>query len=293
MSKYTFFSKDPAWLGDAFQSLWGHHNICPILAHVHTTSITQSKLTFLTSLKAWGSPQRFKSKVTFLLILTGGSTEGDRVFGLSIMWVHPYQARAPTMEEAVKQLTPLPSTGFDCPYALVQLNGDTCHALLPREGHLSILAKRGTGSAICRRVSQLQICQLLSSGSQVVYPVGLNGCEVPVIASPPESLAKAVNLLRGEPNYLKVDIPQSIMEGPELKALPLSGHSPSILVTSPFRPPLPKEEGEVSMTMEVRGSYPGWFWTHLSMHQEAPSQGDENLWSQLHLCSPNQKISPI
>ena len=42
------------------------------------------------------------------------------------------------------------------------------------------------------------------------------------------------------------------MEGPELKALPLSGHSPSALIASPVRPPPPKSGGEVSMTMEVR-----------------------------------------
>ena len=175
---------------------------------------------------------------------------------------------------------PLPTTGSDCPYTLVQLNGDTCHVPLPREGHLNILAKRGTNITASGRVSQLQVHQLLSSGSQVVYPiVGLNGCEVPVIASPPESLAKGINLLRDKPIYLKVDILQSITEGPELKAPPLSSHSPSILITSPIRPPLPKLEGEVSMTTEVRNSYPGQFWTHLSMHQEAPPQGDKSLWS--------------
>ena len=37
------------------------------------------------------------------------------------MWVNPYQARVSTMEEAVKQLTPLIPTGPDWPYALVQL----------------------------------------------------------------------------------------------------------------------------------------------------------------------------
>ena len=42
------------------------------------------------------------------------------------------------------------------------------------------------------------------------------------------------------------------MEGPELKALPLSSHSPSTMIASPVRPPPPKVEGEVSMTMEVR-----------------------------------------
>ena len=109
----------------------------------------------------------------------------------------------------------------------------------------------GTSSATYNRVSQLEVCQLLSSGSQVIYPVGLNGCEVPVIASPPESLAKGANLLGGKPIYLKVDILQSIMEGPKLKVLPPVIQS-SLLIASPIRAPPSKAEGEVSMTMEVR-----------------------------------------
>ena len=122
---------------------------------------------------------------------------------------------------------------------------------LPREGHLSVLVEGGTSSATCRRVSQLEVCQLLSSSSQVIHPVGLNGCEVPVIASLPESLAKGTNLLRGEPIYLKVDIWQSIAEGPDLKVPPLGSHSSSILMPSLIKAPLLKVEREVSMTMEV------------------------------------------
>ena len=64
-------------------------------------------------------------------------------------------------------------------------------------------------------------------------------------------MAKGINLLGGKPIYLNVDIPQSNTEGPELKALTLGGHSPSTSIASPVRPPLPKVEGEVSMTMEV------------------------------------------
>ena len=108
------------------------------------------------------------------------------------------------------------------------------------------------GSTACERVSQLQVHQLLSSGSQVIYPAGLIGWEVPLITSPPEPMAKGINLFSSKPVYLKVDIPQSNTEGPELKALPLGSHSPSTLVASPVRPPLPKAEEEVSMTMEVR-----------------------------------------
>ena len=144
------------------------------------------------------------------------------------------------------------STRPDWLYALVQLNGDACHVPLPREGHLSILVEGGTSSATYRRVSQLEVHKLLSSGFQVIYPVGLNGCEVPVIAAPLKSLAKGSNLLGGKPIYLNVDILQSIVEGPKLKVLPPGGHSSSILVASPIRAPSPKVEGEVSMTMEVR-----------------------------------------
>ena len=156
------------------------------------------------------------------------------------------------MEEAVKQLAPLVSTGPNWPYTLVQLNRDAHHAPLPTEGHLSIMVEGSTRSATCGRIGQLEVCQLLSSGSQVIYPAGLNGCEVPVIASPPKSLAKGANLLGGKPIYLQVDIPQSSAKEPEPKALPPGSHSTSILVTSPSRAPLPKVEGQVSMTMEVR-----------------------------------------
>ena len=194
----------------------------------------------------------FHSDVAFLLVLTKEGAVGDRVYGLSTIWVNPYQARVSTMEDAVKQLNALVSTGPDWPNTLVWLNGDAHHVPLPIEGHLSTLVEGGTSSATCRRVSQLEVHQFLSLGSPVIYPVGLNGGEVPVIASLPKSLAKGTNLLEGKPIYLKVDILQSIVEGPKLKTLPPGSHPSSILILSPIRASLPKVEGEVSMTMEVR-----------------------------------------
>ena len=147
------------------------------------------------------------------------------------------------MEKAVKQLTTLVPTGADWPYTLVWLNGDTCHAPLPREGHLSTLVE-GTNSATSRRVSQLEVCQLLSSSSQVFYPARLNGCVVPIIVSLPKLLAKGTNLLGGKPIYLKVNIPQPVTEKPELKVPPLGSHSSSILMPSPVRAPPPRAEGD-------------------------------------------------
>ena len=179
MSNFKFFSKDPSWWGDSFQLLWGHLDICPSLNQFHVASITHSELSSLTSLKAWGDMEMFCNDVTFLLVLTEEGAVRDGVYRLSMIWVNPYQARVPTMEEAVKQLTTLVSTGPNWPYALVQLNGDTCYVPILREGHLSALVEGGTSSAACGRVSQLEVCQLLSSSSQVIYPVGLNGCESP------------------------------------------------------------------------------------------------------------------
>ena len=197
MSNYAFFSKDPSWWGEALQSLWGHHDICPILEWFHVASITQSELSSLTSLKAWGHPEKFRSDVTFLLILTKGCLVGDRVYGLSTMWVHPYQASVSTMEEVVKQLTPLISSRPDWPYALVWLNADTHHVPLPKDGHLSILVERSTSSVACGRIGQIEVCQLLSLDSKVIFPVGLNGCEVPMIMSLPKLLAKGTTLATG------------------------------------------------------------------------------------------------
>ena len=196
-----------------------------------------------------GDAENFCSDVAFLLVLTKEGAMRDKVYSLSMIWVNPYQARVPTVQEAVKQLTTLVSTR---PYTLVQFNGDTHHVPLLTEGHLSTLVEGCTSSAACRRVSQLEFWQLLSSSSQVIYLVGLNGCKVPLIASSPESLAKGTNLLGGKPFHLKVDIQQSLMEGPKLKVPPLGTHSSSILMPSPIRAPPPKAEREVSMTMEVR-----------------------------------------
>ena len=117
-----------------------------------------------------GDAEKSHSDITLLLVSTKEGTAGDRVYGLSMISVNPYQARVSSVEEAVEQLTTLVSSGPDWPYALGQLNGDTCHLPLPREGHLSILLEGGTNSATCGRVSQL-----LMLGLQVIYLVGLNG----------------------------------------------------------------------------------------------------------------------
>ena len=104
------------------------------------------------------------------------------------------------MEEVVRELTAWVSSGPNWPYALVQLNKDTCHVPLPKEGHLGILPQGGTVMMACRGISQLEVHQLLISGLQVAYLVGLNGCKDPVITSLPESLANSISLTEAGPS---------------------------------------------------------------------------------------------
>ena len=173
MNDYKFFSKDPGQGREAFQSLWGHLDICPLLNQFHFVSITHSELSSLTSLKAWEDAEKFCSDVAFLLVLTEKGAARDRIYGLSMIWVNSYQTRVPTIEEVVKQLTTLVSTRLDWPYALVWLNGDAHHMPLPREGHLSALVEGGTSSDTCRRVSQLLVLTEEGAARDRIYGLSM------------------------------------------------------------------------------------------------------------------------
>ena len=104
MSNYIFYFKDPGCWGESYQSLWGCCNICPHLEQFHIAHITQTELVSLTHLKVWGNTDKFCSDITFLLVLPKEGAVEERTYGLTMMWVHPYQARVSTIKEALKQL---------------------------------------------------------------------------------------------------------------------------------------------------------------------------------------------
>ena len=206
--------------------------------------MTQMELAALNHLKAWGDTKKIDSNVTFLLLLPTEGAAGERVYRLAMVWVHPYQAKVSTIDDTAKQLVQFASIWPNWPYGLVQLNGDACHVPLPTEGHLSIITEGNASNAPCRKIHQLEVHQLLSSGSQVVYPEGLNRCQVPVITSLPESLSSGMTLLKGEPTFLQVDLSQSATKGQESKALSLgSGLSPPS-AASPTRALPPRQKAK-------------------------------------------------
>ena len=129
--------------------MWGNINICPSLHWFQIPCLSQVEVSSLNSLKAWGERQKSHHNITFLLVLAGEEATGDRKCGLLTIWASPSQARVPSMEKAVGKLTTWASSGPDWPYTLVQLHEGTCHAPLPKEGHLGILPQRGAEVTPC------------------------------------------------------------------------------------------------------------------------------------------------
>ena len=86
MCDYAFFSKDPSQWDEAYQSLWGCDDICPILEQFHVTQVIQPDLSSLTCLLAWDDPKRFHSDVAFLLIFPKEGIAKERVYGLAMVW---------------------------------------------------------------------------------------------------------------------------------------------------------------------------------------------------------------
>ena len=154
----------------------------------------------------------------------------------------------------------LASTGPYWPYALVQFNGVANHVPLCTEGHLSIMTEGNTSNAPCRKIYQLEIHQLLSSDSWLVYPEGLNRCQVPVVTSLPESLSNGMTLLKDKPTFPQVDLSQSITKGQESKAPSLGGGLSPPLAASPTRALPPRQRAKSAWPWRSANYYWGQFW---------------------------------
>ena len=246
MTKYAFFAnKVERWRKD-MAPLWGNFDICPHLYQIELPCHSPVELFSISSFKVWGNIQEPHHDITYLLVSIGNTTK-DRHYGVSLVWVNPSQARASTMEETVEELTACPSSRTNWPYALAQLYEGSCHAPLPKDKHLGILPQGKTEETSCGQISQLEVCQLLSASPQIVYPLGLNGHDEPIIPTLPELLSSGISIIASEHLYLGIDIPSPPMEESDHKAPPI-GKASTILVTSPHKSP---QKLKGSMTAEV------------------------------------------
>ena len=135
------------------------------------------------------------------------------------------------MEEALEILSTCISCGSDQPYIPTQLYEGTNHAPLPKDKHLGILPQ-GKAEGPCGWISQLEVCQLLSTRLQVVYPSGLNGSDQSVIVDLPRSLHNGSSVTTDEHPYIKIDIPSPMPEEQDCANPPLGGGHATLAVAT-------------------------------------------------------------
>ena len=99
-----------------------------------------SELISVSGFKVWGDIQNSHHDMAYLLVCVGDTKE-EIQYRVSLVWVSPHQARAPTMEEAVEKLATCPSNGSDWPYILAQLYEGSDHAPLPKGKYLGVLSQ--------------------------------------------------------------------------------------------------------------------------------------------------------
>ena len=86
-----------------------------------------------------GVMPKILQQLGILIISPKKSIVGEMVIRLTVVWVHPYQAHISTLDEAVKKLALLTTSGQNWAYAFVWFNKDAQQVPLPKEGHLSAM----------------------------------------------------------------------------------------------------------------------------------------------------------
>ena len=262
---------------EAYQSLWGCHDICPILEQFHIALVTQPELSSLTHLLVWGDPKRFHSNVSFLLNFPKRVLQREGVWACYGV-APPISCQSLHHRWCSKKLILLASSKPNWPYAFVQFKGDTHHMPLTEEGHLSTMMEEMPSNIPCRRICQLEVHQLLHSDNWIVYPKGLNRCLVPVITTVPKSLSHGVTMFDKEPTLLQVDISQFMMEGHKSK-------TPFSVVVQPLLLPHvllwclpPRQRVKSVWPWRSLNSYLRWLWTPLVKHWGVLPPKDQGPW---------------
>ena len=245
MTEYEFFvGREERW-GNNMKALWGCFSICPLLSHISLPYHMAGELLSISCLKVWGDTQKPHSGMAYLFVRVEDSSEGEG-YGLALVWTSPQQAQASTMEEALGIISTCTSNGLDWPHVFIQSYEGANHAPLPKDKYLSILSW-GNMESPCRQISQLKVCQLLSAGPWVIYPVGLNGDDQPATINLPGPLHSGSSVTNDDPIYLKIDIP-SLTPVEQTHADPPLGRvhtTPAVIMPkTPWKP-------RISLTDEV------------------------------------------
>ena len=201
------------------------------------------ELDSISCLKVWGNIQKPYDGIACLLVRADDTPEA-RVYGMASVWISPHQATTSKMGEALGFLSALTSEGSTWPYVFTQLYEGANHTPLPKGKHLSIMPE-GKAESPCGQISQLEVCQLLSAGPQVIYPVGLNRGDQSVTIDLPEPLHTGSSVTTDEYPYVKVNILSPTPEDQDHAIPPLGKVNATLAV------PMPKTTWEPRITLRV------------------------------------------
>ena len=199
MTEFKFFANREERWGDSMRALWGNLSICPILDHVDLPYHMVGELLSISCLKVWGDNQKPQDGMAYLLVKEEDASEIEG-YGMALVWISPHQAWASTMAGALE----------------IQ---STC--------------------ASSEWISQLEVCQLLSAGPWVIYPVGLNGGDQSVTIDLPGLLHGGSSVTTDEHPYMKIDIPSPTLEEQDDANPPLGrGHTTQAIAMpkTPWKP---------------------------------------------------------
>ena len=234
--------------------------------------------------------------MAYLLVHTEGGSEVAS-YGMALIWTSPHQVQVSTMEEAFGTLSACVSSGPNWPYIFAQLYKGSNHTPLPKDKHLGILPQGKAEESPSGQISQLKVCQLLSTGPWVIYPVGLNGCDQPVIINLPEQLHSGSSITTEKHPHVQIDIPLPTPEEPEHTTLLLGEVHATLVDTIPKTPWKPR----ITLLMEVNDLLNHGMADDYDCEPEHPTTGKEATtdadvpppWrqmSQLHHWTPPLKL---
>ena len=219
MSKFEFFKERADRWGDRMRALWGSLEICPPADHIGLPHHTAGELHSIGHLKVWGDAQKPYLGMAYFLVWADDTSEAGN-YNLAIVWIDSCQARMVSMGEALEALSSHTPEGSDWPYILIQSYKCANHMPLPKDGHVCVLPQ-GEVESPSGQISQLKVCQLLSAGPLVVFPMELNGGDQSVTIDLPESLHMGSSVITDEYPYIEVNIPTLVPKEQGNANLPL------------------------------------------------------------------------
>ena len=175
MSEFSLLCANTALWEPTTRATWGSHDFWLVITQFEVCTIMQAQLTVLSQAGAWGKVEKSQWDMAYLMIAPSINAEGDQVFGLAVVWVHPCQGCLSTLVEAAWKLMLLVDNSPDWPYAFICMNDTMLHVPLSDKGYICTMTDGVCSTNTWSWLHQLQAWKLLQHGDSMVFQAGLNG----------------------------------------------------------------------------------------------------------------------